>query len=59
MTVQQMTKKPQVALMNAVHDLPVMVARDMGFFKDEGLDIAFVVTPVEVAIDSGSAKNAR
>jgi len=39
------TKKPQVAIMNAVHDLPVLVARDQGFFKDEGLDIDFVTTP--------------
>ena len=31
--------KPQVATMNAVHDLPVLVARDRGFFRDEGLDI--------------------
>jgi NitT/TauT family transport system substrate-binding protein len=31
--------------MNAVHDLPVLVARDRGFFKDEGLDIEYVVTP--------------
>ncbi|HXD52139.1 MAG TPA: ABC transporter substrate-binding protein, partial [Burkholderiales bacterium] len=31
--------------MNAVHDLPVLVARDRGFFKDEGLDIEFVTTP--------------
>ncbi len=38
-------KKPQVAIMNAVHDLPVLVARDEGFFKDEGLDIEFVTTP--------------
>jgi NitT/TauT family transport system substrate-binding protein len=30
---------------NAVHDLPVLVARDEGFFKDEGLDIEFVTTP--------------
>jgi NitT/TauT family transport system substrate-binding protein len=37
--------KPQVAIMNAVHDLPVLVARDEGFFKDEGLDIDFVTTP--------------
>src|SRR6476646_4778111 len=37
--------RPQVATMNAVHDLPVLVARDEGFFKDEGLDIAFVTTP--------------
>ena len=39
------TKKPQVAIMNAIHDLPVLVARDLGFFKDEGLDIDFVTTP--------------
>jgi len=38
-------KKPQIAVMNAVHDLPVLVARDEGFFKDEGLDIEFVTTP--------------
>ncbi len=45
-TVQKKTaKKPQVAIMNAVHDLPVLVARDKGFFKDEGLDIEFVTTP--------------
>jgi NitT/TauT family transport system substrate-binding protein len=42
---QQTAKKPQVAIMNAVHDLPVLVARDEGFFKDEGLDIDFVTTP--------------
>jgi NitT/TauT family transport system substrate-binding protein len=37
--------RPQLATMNAVHDLPVLVARDEGFFKDEGLDIEFVTTP--------------
>src|SRR5260221_7880930 len=31
--------------MNAFHDLPVLVARDQGFFRDEGLDIEFVTTP--------------
>jgi NitT/TauT family transport system substrate-binding protein len=41
----KVAKKPQVAIMNAVHDLPVLVARDLGFFKDEGLDIDFVTTP--------------
>ena len=40
-----LSKKPQVAIMNAVHDLPVLVARDEGFFRDEGLDIEFVTTP--------------
>jgi NitT/TauT family transport system substrate-binding protein len=43
--MQKVAQKPQVAIMNAVHDLPVLVARDEGFFKDEGLDIEFVTTP--------------
>src|SRR5687768_9365923 len=37
--------KPQIATMNAVHDLPVLVARDEGYFRDEGLDLQFVTTP--------------
>jgi NitT/TauT family transport system substrate-binding protein len=45
MNIQANLKKPQVAIMNAVHDLPVLVARDEGYFKDEGLDIEFVTTP--------------
>ncbi len=45
MNIQQTSKKTQVAIMNAVHDLPVLVARDEGFFKDEGLDMEFVTTP--------------
>jgi NitT/TauT family transport system substrate-binding protein len=44
MTVEARAK-PQVAVMNAVHDLPVLVARDEGYFKDEGLDLEFVTTP--------------
>jgi NitT/TauT family transport system substrate-binding protein len=39
------TRKVKLAIMNAVHDLPVLVARDEGYFKDEGLDIEFVTTP--------------
>jgi NitT/TauT family transport system substrate-binding protein len=45
MNIQKVSNKPQVAIMNAVHDLPVLVARDEGFYKDEGLDIDFVTTP--------------
>jgi NitT/TauT family transport system substrate-binding protein len=45
MNVHNTSKKTQVAIMNAVHDLPVLVARDKGFFKDEGLDLEFVTTP--------------
>jgi NitT/TauT family transport system substrate-binding protein len=41
----QTPRKTQVAIMNAVHDLPVLVARDEGLFKDEGLDLEFVTTP--------------
>lgn len=37
----QNAKKTQVAIMNAVHDLPVLVARDKGYFKDEGLEVEF------------------
>jgi NitT/TauT family transport system substrate-binding protein len=42
---QATSTRPQVAIMNAVHDLPVLVARDKGFFRDEGLDLDFVTTP--------------
>ena len=46
MSVQELTKRThKVAIMNAVHDLAVLVARDEGFFRDEGLDIEFVSTP--------------
>jgi len=41
--------------MNAVHDLPVLVARDKGFFTDEGLDIDFVVTPGMAQVTSSHA----
>jgi NitT/TauT family transport system substrate-binding protein len=46
MSVQELTKRThKVAIMNAVHDLAVLVARDEGFFKDEGIAIEFVSTP--------------
>ena len=45
MTTQDKTQRLQLAVMNAVHDLPVLVARDQGYFMDEGLDIDFVTTP--------------
>jgi NitT/TauT family transport system substrate-binding protein len=45
MAIQETSTKPQVAIMNAVHDLPVLVARDKGFFRDESLDLEFVTTP--------------
>src|SRR5688572_28039937 len=51
MSVSEITQKPrtsnrpQVAVMNAVHDLPVLAARDLAYLKDVGLDIEFVTTP--------------
>ena len=55
-TVQEITKKKhKVAIMNAVHDLPVLVARDRGFYQDEGLDIEFVVTPGMAQVTSSHA----
>lgn len=42
---QQTSRTIRLAIMNAVHDLAVIVARDEGFFRDEGLDIDFVVAP--------------
>ena len=38
-------KTVKVSMMNAIHDLPLLVARDEGFFKDEGLDVEIVKTP--------------
>ena len=32
-------KKVKVSMMNAIHDLPLLVARDEGMFRDEGLDV--------------------
>src|SRR5690349_1287585 len=38
-------KKVKVSMMNAIHDLPLLVARDEGFFRDEGLDVNILKTP--------------
>src|SRR3954466_14109719 len=38
-------KKVKASMMNAVHDLPLLVARDEGFFRDEGLDVKILKTP--------------
>ena len=45
MSRRRRRRSRKIAIMNAVHDLPVLVARDEGFFKDEGLDLEFVTTP--------------
>jgi NitT/TauT family transport system substrate-binding protein len=38
-------KKVTVSMMNAIHDLPLLVARDEKFFADEGLDVDILKTP--------------
>ena len=38
-------KKVTASMMNAIHDLPLLVARDEGFFRDEGLDVDILKTP--------------
>ena len=38
-------KKVTVSMMNAIHDLPLLVARDEKFFNDEGLDVEILKTP--------------
>ena len=38
-------KKVKASMMNAIHDLPLLVARDEGLFADQGLDVEIVKTP--------------
>ena len=38
-------QKVKASMMNAIHDLPLLVARDEGFFRDEGLDVEILKTP--------------
>lgn len=38
-------KPVRVSMMNAVHDLALLVARDAGLFRDEGLEVEIVNTP--------------
>jgi NitT/TauT family transport system substrate-binding protein len=44
MTTETSLKKVRISMMNAVHDLAVMVAHDEGLFRDEGLDVEVVDT---------------
>ena len=38
-------QKVKASMMNAIHDLPLLVARDEGLFRDEGLDVEIIKTP--------------
>ena len=39
-------KKVKASMMNAIHDLPLLVARDEGYFRDEGLDVEIIIHAV-------------
>jgi len=45
-------KKVKASMMNAIHDLPLLVARDEGFFRDQGLDVEILRTPGSAQRDS-------
>jgi NitT/TauT family transport system substrate-binding protein len=45
MSAAAVSKKVKASMMNAIHDLPLLVARDEGFFADQGLDVEIVKTP--------------
>jgi NitT/TauT family transport system substrate-binding protein len=59
MAQQTSEQTVQLAIMNAVHDMAVIVARDEGYFRDEGLDIEFVTAPgmAQVTTDSAILNN--
>jgi NitT/TauT family transport system substrate-binding protein len=44
-TAAQPLRKVKVSMMNAIHDLPLLVARDEGYFRDQGLDVEILKTP--------------
>ena len=58
MAVREVSGKVRVAVMNAVHDLPVLVARDQGYFEDEGLEIEIVTAPgtAQMSSDHGAMR---
>ena len=45
MTTPVELKEVRVSMMNVVHDLALLVARDEGLFRDEGLEVEIVSTP--------------
>ncbi len=46
-------KLVRVSIMNAVHDLAVLVARDEGLFNDEGLEVEVIGTPGTAQANAG------
>ena len=52
-------QKVKASMMNAIHDLPLLVARDEGFFRDQGLDVEIVRTPGSGQRDSTTRRCGR
>jgi NitT/TauT family transport system substrate-binding protein len=42
----------KTSMMNAIHDLPLLVARDEGYFRDQGLEVEILRTPGSAQRDS-------
>src|SRR2546421_2847859 len=45
-------RKVRLSVSNAVHSLAVLVARDEGLFRDQGLDVEIVRTPGSAHVDT-------
>src|SRR5262252_2450610 len=45
LSVTETRKTVRVSMMNAVHDLPLLVARDEGYFLDAGVNVEILKTP--------------
>ena len=52
MTTDVTLKKVRLSVSNAVHSLAVLVARDEGLFRDQGLDVEIVRTPGSAHVDT-------
>ena len=52
MTTNVDLRKVRLSVSNAVHSLPVLVARDEGLFRDQGLDVEIVKTPGSAHVDT-------
>ena len=52
MTIPAELKEVRVSMMNAVHDLALLVARDEGLFRNEGLEVEIVNTPGTAQVDA-------
>lgn len=52
MSTELTLQKVRLSVSNAVHSLAVLVARDEGLFRDQGLDVELVKTPGSAHVDT-------